>query len=59
MTAKAMCGKHDVRLMLRQVKHTGDSTLACPYCDMEELGGGESERRLIDEALGRNSSRPN
>jgi hypothetical protein len=53
MPSTAKCGKHDVRLMSRRVGETGEIALACPYYDMEQLGGGESERQIIENALGR------
>jgi hypothetical protein len=59
MMPSAMCGKHDVRLMLRQNDSSGKISLACPYCDMEELGGAEVERSIIDEALGKKGMQPN
>ena len=59
MMPTAMCGKHDVHLMLRHNDSSGEVLLACPYCDMEELGGGEAERSIIDEALERRDMRPN
>ena len=43
--------KHTVPLMLRHDATTGAVALACPYCDMEERGGGEDERRIIEDAL--------
>jgi hypothetical protein len=46
-----MCGKHNIRLMLRRIAIFGEVILACPYCDREELGGGKAERSLIDDAL--------
>jgi hypothetical protein len=51
MPPTPMCGKHDIRLMLRRIAKSGEVALACPYCDMEELGGGKAERSLIDNAL--------
>jgi hypothetical protein len=37
--------------MLRRNAKTGEVALACPYCDMEERGGGEDERKIIEDAL--------
>jgi hypothetical protein len=37
--------------MLRQINKDTAGVLACPYCDMEKLGGGEVERSIIDDAL--------
>ncbi len=54
-----MCGKHDIRLMLRRIAGTDKVAIACPYCDMEELGGGAEERKIIDDALRKNPKRPN
>jgi hypothetical protein len=54
-----MCGKHDIRLMLRRIAGTDNVALACPYCDMEELGGGAEERSIIDDALRSNNKLPN
>jgi hypothetical protein len=59
MPPKAMCVKHDVPLMLRRNDATGEVALACPYCDAEERGGGEDERKIIEDALGRNQKKPN
>ena len=59
MTPTAMCGKHDIPLMLRHNGNNGQVSLACPYCDMEELGGGEAERSVVDDALGKRDMRPN
>jgi hypothetical protein len=59
MPPTAMCGQHDVCLMLRRVGETGEVALACPYCDMEQLGGGESERQIIDDALREKPTRLN
>ena len=54
-----MCVKHAICLMLRQIAGTDNVSLACPYSDMEELGGGAEERSIIDEALRENWRRPN
>jgi hypothetical protein len=43
MPPQAMCAKHAVPLMTRRNAKTGEVALACPYCDMEERGGGEDE----------------
>ncbi len=51
MIPSAMCGKRDICLMERQNGSTGEVSLACPYCDMEELGGGDAERSIIEEAF--------
>jgi len=56
---KAMCGKHAVPLMLRRNSRTGEIALACPYCDMEERGGGQDERSIIDDALREKPKQPN
>jgi hypothetical protein len=53
------CGKHDIRLMQRRIAHTGEVAIACPYCDMENLGGGEAERSIIEDALSEESRKPN
>lgn len=58
MLPTPMCGKHNVRLMLRRMAKSGEVALACPYCDMEELGGGKAERSLIDDALREKVKRP-
>ena len=58
MTPKAMCAKHSVPLMLRRNQTTGETVLACPYCDAEDRGGGEDERRIIEDALAR-PTKPN
>lgn len=54
-----VCGKHGTRLMLRRIGDSDEGDLACPYCDMEELGGGEQERNLIDDVLREKSAPPN
>lgn len=59
MPSMAMCGKHTVPLMLRRDDKTREVARACPYCDMEELGGGEAERSIIDQALGEKPKLPN
>jgi hypothetical protein len=59
MPPKAMCAKHGIPLMMRRNVTAGETALACPYCDMEELGGGEDERVLIEEALREKSRQPN
>ena len=59
MPPKAMCAKHGTPLMMRRNVTTSEIALACPYCDMEERGGGDSERSLIEEALREKSKRPN
>ena len=53
MTPTRMCAKHGISLMLRRNAKTGEVALACPYCDMEERGGGDDERKTIEDALGR------
>ena len=37
--------------MLRTSYENEAGALACPYCDLEELGGGETDRSIIDDAL--------
>ena len=59
MPPKAMCAKHGIPLMMRRNATTREIALACPYCDMEALGGGEDERSLIEEALREKSKQPN
>ena len=59
MPSSPMCGKHDIRLMLRRITGMDNVALACPYCDMEELGGGAEERSIIDDALREDTRRPN
>jgi hypothetical protein len=59
MSPKAMCAKHGIPLMMRRNDTTLEVALACPYCDMEERGGGEDERSLIEEALREKSRQPN
>lgn len=51
MPPEPTCAKHAVPLMLRRNAKTGEVALACPYCDMEERGGGEDERKIIEDAL--------
>jgi len=51
MPPTPMCAKHAVPLMLRRNAQTGEVAPACPYCDMEERGGGEDERKTIEDAL--------
>lgn len=58
MPPKAMRAKHAVPLMLRRNVKTGEVALACPCGDVEERGGGEDERGLID-ALREKPKRPN
>jgi hypothetical protein len=45
--------------MMRQNAKTGEVALACPYCDMEERGGGEDERKIIEDALRGKPKKPN
>jgi len=59
MSPAPLCGKHGARLMLRRIGDSDDIAVACPYCDMEQLGGGEQERRIIDDVLRKKSSQPN
>ena len=59
MPPKPMCAKHTVPLMLRRNTGTGEVALACPYCDAEERGGGEDERRIIEDALRGKQEKPN
>jgi hypothetical protein len=59
MQSTPRCGKHDVRLMPRRIASTAEVTIACPYCDMEEFGGGEAERSIIDDALREKARKPN
>jgi hypothetical protein len=59
MSPKPMCAKHAVPLMLRRNTKTGEVALACPYCDAEERGGGEDERRIIEYALRGKQEKPN
>jgi hypothetical protein len=40
-------------MRLRRNVKTGEVALACPYCDVEERGGGKAERKAIDENLKR------
>jgi hypothetical protein len=51
MIPTAMCAKHGISLMLRRNATTDEAALACPYCDMEERGGGDDERKIIEDAL--------
>ena len=59
MPPKAMCVKHAVHLMLRRNVTTGEAAMACPYCDAEERGGGEDERKIIEDALHEKPGKPN
>ena len=59
MPPKAMCAKRAVALMVRRNAKTGEVALACPYCDIEERGGSEDERRIIEGALDGKPKRPN
>ena len=59
MPPKAMCAKHAVPLMMRRNAKTGEVALACPYCDAEEHGGGEDERKIIEDALCEEPKKPN
>jgi hypothetical protein len=45
------CPKHDIPLVLRHNKKTGEVALACISCDVEAHGGGDGEVRLIADAL--------
>jgi hypothetical protein len=58
MPPEPICAKHGVALMLRRNAATGEVALACPYCDAEDRGGGEDERKIIEDALERRK-RPN
>ena len=47
------CAKHGISLMLRRNDTTGEVAMACPYCDAQERGGGEDERKITEHGVGR------
>jgi hypothetical protein len=51
--ATETCAKHGISLMLRRNDTTGEVVLACPYCDAQERGRGEDERKITEDAVGR------
>jgi hypothetical protein len=45
------CPKHGTRLLLRRNAATSEIALACPYCHLEDRGGGETERNAVSDVL--------
>lgn len=41
------CEKHSIPMMQRKNEATGETTLACPCCDVEAKGGDAAEVAMI------------